>query len=399
MLLFENIIIALTSLKSNPLRSVLTLIGMAVGIAAVLYVVTLGEITQNRIKTRLESMGSNVLIIRPGDSRRHGIRTNTTVVNLKQSDADEILNTSKVIIAVAPVYSSRTGIEYKDKNSNRSVNGVTPEYLSVNNNSIISGRFFNQEEIRQRSRVCVLGSTTCQELFGDVSPIGESILINSKRFKVIGLLATKGEGWGSPDEQVFVPLTTAQERLFGTDNLSQIMAQMRRASDFDEALFDIETILRSNHRLRPDQENDFSVRRQDFFLTTIQDTTKEIGDFIILIALISLIVGGIGIANMMLVAVTERIREIGVRRAIGAKKFAIVLQFLTEAVALGIIGGLIGISGGMIFNYFNLGNETVFPWPWVFYSFIICGGIGVIAGLYPAIRAANANIIDALRYE
>jgi putative ABC transport system permease protein len=399
MLLIENILIAITSLKSNPLRSILTLIGMAVGIAAVLYVVTLGEITQNRIKTRLESMGSNVLIIRPGDSRRHGVRTNTTVINLKQSDADEILNSSNVIIAVAPVYSSRTGIEYKDKNTNRSVNGVTPEYLSVNNNSIISGRFFNQEEIRQRSRVCVLGATTYQELFGEFSPIGESILINSKRFEVIGLLAAKGEGWGSPDEQVFVPLTTAQERLFGTDNLSQILAQMRSASDFDEALFDVETILRSNHRLRPDQANDFSVRRQDFFLTTIQDTTKEIGDFIILIALISLIVGGIGIANMMLVAVTERIREIGVRRAIGAKKFAIVLQFLTEAVALGIIGGLIGISGGMIFNYFNLGNEIVFPWPWVLYSFVICGSIGVIAGLYPAIRAANANIIDALRYE
>ena len=399
MLLIENILIALTSLRSNPLRSILTLIGMAVGIAAVLYVVTLGEITQNRIKTRLESMGSNVLIIRPGDSRRHGVRTNTTVINLKQSDADDILKSSNVIITVAPVYSSRTGIEYKDKNTNRSVNGVTPEYLRVNNNSVILGRFFNLEEIRQRSRVCVLGATTYQELFGDFSPIGEFILINSKRFEVIGLLAAKGEGWGSPDEQVFVPLTTAQERLFGTDNLSQILAQMRSASDFDEALFDVETILRSNHRLRPDQANDFSVRRQDFFLTTIQDTTKEIGDFIILIALISLLVGGIGIANMMLVAVTERIREIGVRRAIGAKKFAIVLQFLIEAVVLGILGGLIGVSGGMIFNYFNLGNEIVFPWPWVLYSFIICGGIGIIAGLYPAIRAANANVIDALRYE
>jgi putative ABC transport system permease protein len=399
LIIIENIIIALNSLKSNPLRSILTLIGMAVGIAAVLYVVTLGEITQKSIKARLESMGSNVLIIRPGASRRHGVRTNTNVVNLKHNDAEEILNSSKVIVAVAPVYSSRTGIEYKDKNTNASVNGVTPEYLSINNNSIISGRFIDLEEKRQRSRVCVLGATTHQELFGDISPLGESILINAKRFEVIGLLAAKGEGWGSPDEQVFVPLTTAQERLFGTDNLSQILAQMGSASDFDEALFDVETILRSNHRLRPDQENDFSVRRQDFFLSTIQDTTKEIADFIILIALISLIVGGIGIANMMLVAVTERIREIGVRRAIGAKRYAIVLQFLTEAVALGILGGLIGVSGGMIFNYFNLGNNLIFPWPWILYSFFICAGIGVVAGLYPAIRAANANVIEALRYE
>ena len=399
MIVVENIIIALNSLKSNPLRSILTLIGMAVGIAAVLYVVTLGEITQRSIKTRLESMGSNVLRIRPGASRRHGVRTNANVVNLKQNDADEILINSEVIVTIAPIYSSRTGVEFMDKNTNSTVNGVTPQHLSVNNNSVISGRFFDLEEIRQRSRVCVLGATTHQELFGDASPLGESILINAKRFEVIGLLAAKGESWGSPDEQVFVPLTTAQERLFGTDNLTEILAQMGKASDFDEALFDVETILRRNHRLRSDQENDFSVRRQDFFLSTIQDTTKEIADFIILIALISLIVGGIGIANMMLVAVTERIREIGVRRAIGAKKYAIVLQFLTEAVALGILGGFIGVSGGMIFNYFNLGNNLIFPWSWILYSFFICAGIGVAAGLYPAIRAANANVIDALRYE
>ncbi len=399
MIIVENFLIALKSLKSNPLRSILTLIGMAVGIAAVLYVVTLGEITQERIKTRLESMGSNVLRIRPGASRRHGIRTTTSVVNLKQSDADEILQSSEVIINIAPVYSSRTGLEYKDENTNSAVNGVTPEHLTVNNNSVVSGRFFDNDEVRQRSRVCVLGATTHQELFGEVSPLGESILINSKRFKVIGLLAAKGESWGSPDEQVFVPLTTAQERLFGKDNLTEILAQMHGVSDFDEALFDIETILRRNHRLRPDQENDFRVRRQDFYLSTIQDTNKEIADFIILIALISLLVGGIGVANVMLVSVTERIREIGVRRAIGAKKLAIVLQFLTEAMTLGILGGLIGISGGMIFNYFNLGNNLIFPWPWIIYSFFICGGIGVVAGLYPAIRAANANVIDALRHE
>jgi putative ABC transport system permease protein len=399
LIIVENFLIALKSLKSNPLRSILTLIGMAVGIAAVLYVVTLGEITQERIKTRLESMGSNVLRIRPGASRRHGIRTTTSVVNLKQSDADEILQSSEVIINIAPVYSSRTGLEYKDENTNSAVNGVTPEHLTVNNNSVVSGRFFDNDEVRQRSRVCVLGATTHQELFGEVSPLGESILINSKRFKVIGLLAAKGESWGSPDEQVFVPLTTAQERLFGKDNLTEILAQMHGVSDFDEALFDIETILRRNHRLRPDQENDFRVRRQDFYLSTIQDTNKEIADFIILIALISLLVGGIGVANVMLVSVTERIREIGVRRAIGAKKLAIVLQFLTEAMTLGILGGLIGISGGMIFNYFNLGNNLIFPWPWIIYSFFICGGIGVVAGLYPAIRAANANVIDALRHE
>ena len=399
MILYENIIIALKSLRSNPLRSVLTLIGMAVGIAAVLYVVTLGEITQQRVKAQLESLGSNVLLIRPGASHRHGVRTASSVVNLKIGDAEEILNNSDVIIRTVPIFGSRANLEFRGNNTNQSVNGVTPEHQILNNNMVVAGRFFDEDELRQRMRVCVIGATIQQELFEDTPPVGQSILINSRRFEVIGLLAAKGEGWYSPDDDVFIPLTTAQERLFGRDYLSSIMAQMRSAENFDEALFDIETILRRNHRLRPDQDNDFRVRRQDFFLSTIQDTNKEIADFIILIALISLIVGGIGIANIMLVSVTERIREIGLRRAIGAKKIAIVLQFLTEAIALGVLGGFIGISGGLTFNYFSLGNKLIFPYQWVMYSFVICAGIGVVAGLYPAIRAANANVIEALRYE
>jgi putative ABC transport system permease protein len=399
LLLFENLFIAIKSLKSNPLRSILTLIGMAVGIAAVIYVVTLGQITQQRVKSQLEALGSNILLIRPGSSQRHGVRTNTEVVNLQISDAEEIEKTSPAIIHAVPIISSRANVEFRDKNTNINIDGVPPIHLRINNNSLVEGRFFNEAEMSQRSRVCVLGSTASQQLFENHSPVGESVLINGKRFEVIGLLAAKGEGWYSPDEEVFVPLTTARERLFGRDNLSYIQAQMGSAADFDEALFDIETILRRNHRLRPDQENDFSVRRQDFFLSTIQDTNKEIADFIILIALISLLVGGIGIANVMLVAVTERTREIGIRRAIGAKKIAIILQFLTEAVSLGILGGIIGLGSGMIFNYLKLGNHLFFPWLWVFYSFMICAGIGILAGIYPAIRAANANVIDSLRYE
>lgn len=399
MLLFENLFIAFKSLKSNPLRSVLTLIGMAVGIAAVIYVVTLGEITQQRVKSQLEALGSNILLIRPGSSNRHGVRTNMEVVNLQISDAEEIEKTSPAIIHTVPIISSRANVEFRDKNTNINIDGVPPIHPSINNNTLVEGRFFNEAEMNQRSRVCVLGATASQQLFENRSPVGESVLINGKRFEVIGLLAAKGEGWYSPDEEVFVPLTTARERLFGRDNLSYIQAQMGSTADFDEALFDIETILRRNHRLRPDQENDFSVRRQDFFLSTIQDTNKEIADFIILIALISLLVGGIGIANVMLVAVTERTREIGIRRAIGAKKLAIILQFLTEAVSLGTLGGIIGLGSGMIINYLNLGDHLFFPWLWVFYSFIICAGIGVLAGIYPAIRAANANVIDSLRYE
>ena len=399
MVIGENVLVAIQSLRANPLRSILTLIGIAVGIAAVLYVVVLGELTQRRINERLESLGSNVLTIRPGAMRRHGVRMAGSVVNLKWKDAQEILESSQVITRVVPTYSGQGVVEFRDKNTNTRITGTLPEYAVINNEKIVQGRFFTEDELRQRARVCVLGATVHEELFGDALPIGETISINSKRFQVIGLLESKGESWGDPDNQVFIPLTTAQERLFGVDYLSSILAQMRSPQDYDEALFDIETILRRNHRLRPDQENDFRVRRQDFFLSTIQDTNKEIANFIIIIALVSLFVGGIGIANIMLVSVTERIREIGIRRAIGAKKIYIILQFLTEAVILGILGGVLGILGGIIFNRVSIGQELILPWDWIGYSVMICAMIGVLAGLYPAIRAANADVIEALRYE
>ena len=399
MILFENILVALQSLRINPLRSILTLIGIAVGIGAVLYVVVLGEITKNRIKERLESLGLNVISIRPGLSRMRGVSRADNVVNLTIADAEEIAKASEVIIETVPNYGSAAVAEYKDKNWNTRVTGTTPDQEYVNNDRPIEGRFFTEAEMNERARVAILGANVHKELFGTASPIGESILLNSKRFEVIGLLGTKGETWGSPDDNIYVPLTTAQERLFGVDHLSSILAQVRSPQDYDEALFDIETILRRNHRLRPNQENDFNVRRQDLFLSTVQETNREIADFIIVIALVSLVVGGIGIANVMLVSVTERTREIGVRRAIGAKKVYIILQFLTEAMMLGLIGGLLGVVGGMTFNQINIGEESILPWLWVGYSFFICAGIGVIAGLYPAVRAANANVIEALRYE
>jgi putative ABC transport system permease protein len=329
----------------------------------------------------------------------HGVRTAANVVNLEWKDARELASNSEVIAVTVPTYSGQGVAEFRDNVWNTRVTGTTSEYEFVNNDHPIEGRFFTQDELDRRTRVCILGATVHEKLFGNSSPIGESILIKSKRFTVIGLLGAKGESWSNPDDQIFIPLTTAQERVYGVDYLSSILAQMRSAKDHDEALFDIEAILRRNHRLRPDADNDFRVRRQDFFLSTIQDTNKEIADFIIIIALVSLLVGGIGIANVMLVSVTERIREIGVRRAVGAMRVHIMFQFLTEAMILGLLGGLIGVSGGVIFNQFNIGEGFMVPWNWVGLSFLICAGIGVIAGLYPAFRAANENVIDAIRYE
>jgi putative ABC transport system permease protein len=196
-----------------------------------------------------------------------------------------------------------------------------------------------------------------------------------------------------------VPITTAQERLYGVDHLSSILAQMRREEDFDEALFDIETILRRSHRLREDQENDFQVRRQDFFLAATRDTTAEIAQFVVLIAGVSLLVGALGIANVMLVSVTERTREIGVRRSLGATRLHILAQFLTESVVMGIAGGLLGVVLAASLNELVLGGRAPLATDWVFYSFGICAGIGIVAGMYPATRAAYQNVVDALRHE
>jgi len=399
MLFFENIRIAFHNLRSNPLRSFLILIGMAVGIGAVLHVVVLGKMTQERIDKRLQQMGANVLLIRPGLSHRQGLRTAQSTVNLSWSEANELLTHSAVLTHAVPIYSGSGGLVYGNKNWPSRITGTTVDYQFVNNDFPVEGRFFNRDELEQRRRVAVIGSTVHKELFGEESPIGKTLFIQSKRFTVIGLLKAKGESWTNPDDQVFIPLTTAQDRLFGVKHLSSILAKMRSGEDFDEALFDIETVLRRSHRLSEDKKNDFRVRRQDFFLAAVQETNQELADFIIVIALVSLVVGGIGIANVMLISVTERVREIGIRRAIGAKKQHILTQFLTESVILGILGGLLGISGGLSFNYFYIGVDAPLLWDWIVYSFVICAGIGVVAGLYPALRAANRNVIDALRYE
>jgi putative ABC transport system permease protein len=396
---FESLRIALQSLISNPLRSLLTLVGIAVGIGAVLHVVNLGEMTQRRIQERLESMGTNVLLIRPGYSRMHGVRTTQSVNSLNWAESRLLERESEVITRTAPTYSAQGSAEFRDRNWNTRVTGVTAAYFAINNESLVAGRFFEPREVDQRARLAVLGDTVRSELFGDADPVGEEIRVNSRYFRVIGALGAKGEAWSNPDDQIFVPLSTAQERLFGVDSLSSILAQMRRAEDFDEALFDIETLLRRSHRLRSDADNDFRVRRQDFFLSTIQDTNREIATFILLIALISLFVGGLGIANVMLVSVTERTREIGIRRALGANRSHILFQFVMEAVVLGLLGGLLGIAGGTVVSGMLTGETALISWNWVGYSFGICAGIGIVAGMYPATQAAFKNVLDALRYE
>lgn len=399
MIVFENLRLALQSLAANPLRSLLTLVGIAVGIAAVLHVVSLGQLTQQRVRERLDKLGTNVLSIRPGVSRVRGVRTDDVVTSFTRSDAEEIERESLAVTVVAPTYSGGASAEFQGRNWPTRITGTTPSYFPVNNEALALGRTFDVGELKRRSRVAVLGATVWQELFDRRDPLGATILIRSQRFSVIGVLRAKGEGWSNPDDQIYIPLTTAQERLFGVDHLSMALAQMRSEGDFEEALFDIETILRRSHRLRPDEENDFRVFRQDFFLATIRDANREIAKFVVAIALISLFVGGLGIANMMLVSVTERTREIGIRRSLGASRFHVLLQFLTEAAVLGLVGGAVGVAAGFASVRWLLGPRATLPGTWVGYSFAICAAIGVMAGMYPAVRAARKDVIEALRYE
>ncbi|MFZ1683658.1 MAG: ABC transporter permease [Candidatus Zixiibacteriota bacterium] len=399
MILLENITEGLHSIKANPLRSTLTLIGIAVGIGAVLYVVTLGEMTKQRIAQRLEAMGPNILIIRPEFAHGQGVHVDVDVVSLTWDDARQLAATSGVITETVPVFSGNASAEYRDKNRSTRVTGTTSAWFPVNNAQPSEGRVFTPQELLDRARVCVIGATVRKDLFGNESPIGKTIFLKSNSFTVTGILPAKGESWSSPDDQIFVPLTTAQERMMGVDYLNTVMAQMRSADCYEEALYDIESLLRQNHRLRADQPNDFRVRRQDFFLSTIQETNVELANFIIIIALVSLVVGGIGIANVMLVSVTERTREIGIRRAVGASRLMIVLQFIIESVVLGVSGGCLGILGGLLLNRMLIEGTMVVPWLWIGNSIVICVGVGAAAGFYPALRAARFNIIDALRYE
>ena len=395
----ESLRIALQSLGANPLRTLLTLVGIAVGIGAVLHVVNLGSVTQQRIQERLESMGTNILIIRPGYSHMHGVRTSQRVESLDWKQARTLERESEVIVQTAPTYSQLGNAEFRGRNWSTRITGVTSAYFEINNETLVSGRVFDSIEVGQRLRVAVVGDTVRTELFEDEDPVGHEILLSAQRFTVIGSLEAKGEAWSNPDDQIFVPLSTAQDRLFGVDHLSTILAQMGREEDFEAALFDIETLLRRSHRLRPDADNDFRVRRQDLFLSTIRDTNRDVSRFILLIALISLFVGGLGIANVMLVSVAERTREIGIRRALGANRLDILSQFLIEAVVLGLVGGLLGVAGGSAFSRIVIGVGATTSWTWVGYSFVICSGIGMVAGMYPATQAAYRNILDALRHE
>ena len=405
---------ALTSLWANKLRSGLTVLGIVIGVAAVISLMSIGRGAQASITEGIQSLGTNLLFVQPGAASFGGIFFGQgSASTLTLDDAHAIADQAAIpsVSAVAPELSTFGDIVFGRENTSTQVLGVTTEYLDVRNLELSTGGFISQGHVTNRSEVAVLGSFTSETLFGLRDPVGQTIRINDRRFTVIGVLDSMGGGpFGQFDDQILVPITTAYYRLAserttqGDVTVNLISVQVKDEDLMDQAEGEISTLLRLRHRLT--SEDDFTINNQQDTLETLQETTDTFVMFLGAIAGISLLVGGIGIMNIMLVSVTERTREIGIRKAMGATRRNILVQFMSEAIVLSIGGGGIGVLAGIALSRLIDGRtllgqnfETVFSGDIVVLALLVSAAIGLFFGIYPAVRAAGQHPIDALRYE
>ncbi len=397
--------IALRAIMRNKLRSSLTILGIVIGVSAVIAMVGIGQGARVMVEKQLDSLGTNVLIIIP-ISTVHSATRGTTggTITMTAEDASAIKKECSTVSYVSPVVRTSTQAVYGNMNWTTYISGVGTDYQIIRNWPLESGRFISAQDINTMSKVCVLGQTVLTNLFGTLDPVDKWIRVNNMPFRVIGVLARKGESPTGQDQDdvILLPYTTIQRKILGITYIGIILASSTTAEARFEAIDQITSLLRQRHRLKPNEEDDFSIISQIEFASTIMETSHTMTVLLGSIASVSLIVGGIGIMNIMLVSTTERTKEIGIRMAIGAKEKDILFQFLTEATVLSSIGGIIGVIFGIILSklvsYFG-GWPSLLSVPSIAIAFLFSNIVGIFFGYYPARKASRLNPIEALRYE
>ncbi len=400
--------VAFRALGRNKMRSFLTALGIIIGVGAVISMVSIGEGAKRGVQERFNSMGTNLLFVSPGSRSMRGVHSGFGGFNtLKPEDAEAIEQQCDAVRYTSPSVNTRAQVVYGNKNWNTSIQGTGARYPEIRNWRVEAGTFFEEGHVKSAAKVCVLGSEVKKNLFESEDAVGQVIRINRIPFRVLGVLESKGEsgGWFNRDDMIVVPYTTAMKRLMGRDYISSIDVQAVSMDKTQEAQRQIEELLRLRHKIAPGAEDDFQVRNMTEVAEGAAEATKIMTILLGSIASISLLVGGIGIMNIMLVSVTERIREIGIRMAVGAREKDILLQFLTEAVVLSVMGGVMGIFFGVglskllvhvpIFSQFR----TAVSANSIALAFLFSASVGIFFGFYPARKASRLDPIEALRYE
>ncbi len=404
MLLGEIIRVALEALRANKLRSLLTMLGIIIGVGAVITMVALGSGAQKSVQDRIQALGPTLLSLYPGQSFMRGVASDVRV-SLTMDDDTALANNARYITDVVPELSRNLQVQKGTQNINVNIVGTTPNYVPVKNYTITAGHMFTAGDDAARRRFAVLGSAVPTMLNANAAAmIGQELLIRGIPFEIIGILSEKGSqgSFFNPDEQILIPLQTARYRILGTDRLRSITVKVQDMSVMNLAMIDLERVLRRQHKIRPGQDNDFQIRNQTDILATLQQTTETFKYLLAGIAAVSLLVGGIGIMNIMLVSVTERTREIGVRKALGATRFNVMFQFLVEALVLCLVGGMIGVVfgtiGAVVLSKLAHWNTLISPFA-ILLAFVFSAAVGLFFGIWPAKRAASLDPIVALRYE